>query len=436
MRRHGSILIVLLPLAVGCKKREAKYDVVDTPPPAPVEVERPEAAPEHPDKADAKEAVANCRPGTGKNEAGTCELLRTRKVDGVQQVQIPAGRFVMGDIPTRYDASETRESPRALWSGQPPRHAELPAYWIDLHEVTRAAYAQCVEAGKCTAASCPEGAPDPVEGLADDVAGTVPQSCVTHEQAAAYCEQRGARLPTEAEFEYAARGTDARVYPWGNDLMDEYRATPMPVGGMVDSSYFGIKGLGSNVVEWVAEAFEADVGVRPFVDGEFRKRDGPMAKAMADVAGSHVVKGGRSGARQPKREPDPLVGFRCVDGLDAGEAALVVPALAAEIPHVIGTGVQIFGGVAESVDREEAAAFCEQLKVDGNGETFDDWRLPTLEEVQSIAAYFRGPGPFWTADGAATQHDGSGKRPADDAPWVREDPQPGEPLAARCVRGR
>jgi formylglycine-generating enzyme required for sulfatase activity len=427
-------VLLLLPLAVGCKKREAKYDVVDTPPPVPSEVEPPEGAAAHPTEAEELEAVAKCERGTGKNAAGTCELLHTRNAEGVQQVQIPAGRFVMGDIPPRYDASETRESPRAIWSGQPPRHMELPAYWIDLHEVTRDAYAQCVEAGACTAAKCPEGAEDPAAAFGDEI-GTVPQTCVTHEQAAAYCKHRGGRLPTEAEFEYAARGTDARVYAWGNQLMDEYRAVPMPVAGMVDSSYFGIKGLGSNVIEWVAEPFEADVGLRPFVDGEFRKRNGPLARAMTDVEGSFVVKGGRAGARQPKRDPDPMVGFRCADDLDAGEASLVVPALAAEIPHVIGNELQIFGGVAESVDREEATAFCERVKVEWNGETFDDWRLPTLEEVQSIAMFFRGPGPFWLAEGAATQHDDSGKRPADDAPWTREDPEPSEPLAARCVRG-
>jgi hypothetical protein len=55
--------------------------------------------------------------------------------------------------------------------------------------------------------------------------------------------------------------------------------------------------------------------------------------------------------------------------------------------------------------------------------------------VVAIKEFFRGPGPFWLVDGAATQHDGSGKRPEPDAPWTREDPKPSEPLAARCVRG-
>ena len=433
MRRHRVILFV--PLVLACKNRETMYDVVDTPSPIPVEVAAPAKVDEHPSTPDA-EQVSQCVRGTGKNAEGKCEPLRTRAAEGVQQVQIPAGRFVVGDIPPQYDASETRKEPRVLWSGQPPRHAELPAYWIDLHEVTRAAYAKCVEAGKCTAATCPAGAEDPVAGLSAEVAGTVPQSCVTHEQAAAYCKQRGARLPSEIEFEYAARGTDARVYPWGNELLDEYRAVPMPVNGMVDSSYFGIKGMGSNVIEWVAEPFEADVGIRTYVDGEFRKPGSAFLRAVAELAGMHVVKGGRAGARQPKKDPEPVIGFRCVDDLEAGEPSLVVPSLSAEIPLAAGPDVQFFGGVAESVDRDEAVAFCDRLKVDAGGSMLDDWRLPTFDEVQANAQFFRGPGPFWTSDGAATQHDGSGKRPEPTAAWTREEAEPSEPLAARCARGR
>ena len=123
-----------------------------------------------------------------------------------------------------------------------------------------------------------------------------------------------------------------------------------------------------------------------------------------------------------------------MDDLAEGETALIVPELAARIPSVVGGTLQIFGGVAESVDRDEAAAFCDAVSIEFEGQTLDDWRLPTLEEVQETADMFRGPGPFWLADGAATQHDGSGKRPMADAPWVREDPEATEPLAARCVR--
>ncbi len=433
MRRHR--LILLVPLALACTKRETKYDVVDTPSPVPQSVAPPAKVGQHPSSPDPGEPM-ECVRGTGKNAEGQCVTLYTREAEGVQQVQIPAGRFVMGDIPPQYDASATREEPRVLWSGQPPRHAELPAFWIDLHEVTRGAYAKCVEAGKCTPAKCPEDAPDPAMGYEPDEVALVPQSCVTHEQAVAYCEQRGARLPTEAEFEYAARGTDARIYPWGNELLDEFRAVPMPVNGMVDSSYFGIKGLGSNVIEWVAEPFEADVGLRPFLEGEFRKPDGPLARAIAELEGTHVVKGGRSGARQPKKDPEPALGFRCVADLEPGEPSLVVPALAAEIPLANAGGIEIFGGVAESVDQAEAKAFCDRLTLSSVEGTLDDWRLPTFEEVQANAQFFRGPGPFWTSDGAATQHDGSGKRPEIDAPWTREDAKPSEPLAARCVRTR
>jgi formylglycine-generating enzyme required for sulfatase activity len=263
VRRYA--LMVLVPLAFACKKRETQFDVVDTPPPIPAEVPRPANVAEDPSKPDPA-VIAKCVPGTGKNDKGECEALRTRKAAGVQQVQIPAGRFVMGDIPATYDASETRKEPRAIWSGQPPRYASSPGFWIDLHEVTREAYASCVESGKCAAAKCSEGAEDPVATVAAEHVGKVPQTCVTHEQAQTFCEHRGARLVTEAEYEYAARGTDARVYPWGNDLVDEYRGAALPITEMGDSSYFGIRGLGSNAIEWVAEPFEIDVGLKPYLD--------------------------------------------------------------------------------------------------------------------------------------------------------------------------
>ena len=427
-----TVLLVALALH-GCKQTETKYDLVDAPSPMPQEVEAPPGLEQHSPSAPDPQKVAKCVRGTGKNEAGECEALRTRDVELVQQVQIPRGRFVMGDIPNSYDASKTRSDPRPVWSGQPPHYEELGGFWIDLHEVTRFAYAKCVDAGKCRAAKCPDGK-DPAADFSEEIARGVPQTCVTHEQAQAYCAYRSARLPTEREWEYAARGVDARVYPWGNELMDEYRTGLMPVNGLVDPSYFGVMAMGANAREWVADAFEIDVGLKPFVPTPFRKDGGPLHKAMKQYGKAHVIKGRRAGARQPGTGPDPVLGFRCVENLADGETPLVVPELAARIPSVVGGELQIFGGVAESVDRDEAAAFCDALAFEFEGRTLDDWRLPTLGEVQQVVDMFRGPGPFWLADGAATQHDGSGKRPMPDAPWVREDPEATEPLAARCVR--
>lgn len=99
-----------------------------------------------------------------------------------------------------------------------------------------------------------------------------------------------------------------------------------------------------------------------------------------------------------------------------------------------GRGLSIFGGVAEAVSFEEAERFCQVLAVPHDGETVADWRLPTLDEVRTIADAFRGPGPFWTKDGAVVQR-GEGTRPLPDDPWQPEDATSNEALAARCVRG-
>jgi hypothetical protein len=94
----------------------------------------------------------------------------------------------------------------------------------------------------------------------------------------------------------------------------------------------------------------------------------------------------------------------------------------------------IFGGVIEAVNFAEAQAFCAALAVPGPGDApLTGWRLPTRAEVVTIARGFRGPGPFWAADGGVIQEDRTSD-PGDEAPWVALEAGPEEALAARCVR--
>ena len=88
----------------------------------------------------------------------------------------------------------------------PSHMVSLTAFSIDKTEVTQAEYTSCVQAGKCTAPSCDW----------DCSQGDLPAGCVNWGDAKAYCTWASGHLPTEAEWELAARGTDARVYPWGN----------------------------------------------------------------------------------------------------------------------------------------------------------------------------------------------------------------------------
>lgn len=442
-----TLLLVLPSTACDGPSVSHAYDLVDTPQPIPVKI----PAPPPPAKENASDpgTPEGCGRGTGRNAKGECEPLRTREVEHVQQVQLPAGSFVMGDIPRDYDTAASRTDPRERWSGQPPRYADAPAFWIDLHEVTRGAYAKCVDAGKCSAAVCLDGS-DPVEKFSAEAAALVPQTCVTHEQAQTFCEAHGGRLPTELEWEYAARGPDARLYPWGNDLRDEYMAMLMPVSSSIgDVSYFGIRGMGTSALEWISDVYAIDTGLSGFVREPFRRKDGPLRRAEATRGERFVMKGGKAGLRREITGADRRLGFRCVAELGPDEIALKVPAEPPAIPILrdAGGGLQVFGGVAEAVDRREAAAFCSALRVEARthagsqgpteaeaedaGKTNEGWRLPTLAEVQAIHDVYRGPGPFWAADGAVAQPDA---KAGPDVPWELVQAADGDALAARCVR--
>ncbi|MCX4243772.1 formylglycine-generating enzyme family protein [Paraliomyxa miuraensis] len=433
MPRSTFILPLLLVMSLGSCDGPAshEYDFVDVPQPAPAKIPEP---PRPVESGASSEADADgCGRATGRNAKGECEQLHTRELAYVQQVQLPAGRFVMGDIPQSYAAEIGRHDPRERWAGQPPRYAEAPAFWIDLHEVTREAYAKCVAAGQCTEASCPDGR-DPVDKYSEDAARLVPQTCVTHEQAARFCEAHEGRLPTEIEWEYAARGPDARLFPWGNDMRDEYTAMLMPISATPgDISYFGIRGMGTSALEWIAEPYQVDAGLQSFLPGPFRRADGPLLRAESTRAPRFVMKGGKAGARRDMGPADPRVGFRCVADLGPGEEPLTVPAEPPAIPlmRAAGSSLAVFGGVVEAVDRREAEAFCDVLRVEFEGQVHEDWRLPTLVEVQSIAQVFRGPGPFWAADGAIVQRGGGKLGP--DEPWEQDEAEPSDALVARCV---
>lgn len=416
-----------------------------------------------------------CGRGSGIDPDGKCVRLNLRETEHVQRVQIPGGAFVMGGLPDDYKGLITREAPTVRYSGQPPRPAELPSFWIDLHEVTRGAYDACVADGACTPAACPPGLPDPALAMevADDMRGVLPQTCVTHPQAAAYCKYADARLPREAEWEYAARGVDARIYPWGNAIEDTIPNNALYPAGHVreDSSYFGILGLGSNVVEWVDDTYDPDAGLRPFLRGEFRGPDGPArrmrlaferkaacgdddkCRGPSEPPLRHVLKHANAGLRSGGRDSypphwpgfelegwavagvGPQVGFRCAADLAPGDVPLRVPAPALPVPLIRIEGrFQIFGGVAEAVTRDEARDFCANLQVpDGTGGTLVGWRLPQQLEVAEIAASFRGPGPFWAEEGAVIQSSDESPLP-DDAPWKAELSPDDSALLVRCVR--
>jgi len=171
------------------------------------------------------------------------------QVDGMPMVFVPAGEFSMGSD----DNGETEKPVHTVY---------LDDYWIDQTEITNAQYAKCVNAGGCTAPSKTSSySRDSYYGNSqyDDY----PVLWVDWNQARDYCQWAGRELPTEAQWEKAARGTDGRTFPWGNDgpnatlaNYNDSQGDTTAVGSYPDgASQYGALDMAGNVWEWVADWF-------------------------------------------------------------------------------------------------------------------------------------------------------------------------------------
>ena len=164
----------------------------------------------------------------------------------VHMAPVPAGSYQMGAVDGEPDE-------------KPVHSVKVDAFELDVNEVSTGDYQACVTSGKCTPAGtdghCNSGHSD---RLAD------PINCVDWTQATAYCANAGKRLPTEEEWEYAARGTDARKFPWGNtaptaevtcwNRFAKHEGT-CRIGTTNGKSPFGIADMAGNVWEWTSSAY-------------------------------------------------------------------------------------------------------------------------------------------------------------------------------------
>ena len=257
------------------------------------------------------------------------------------------GRFFMGS-----DAGKA-----VLAMARPAHKVEVAAFCIDLYEVTTADYVGCSDKGECKRAYSdswwPQGsmkksdwekartAFSPLCNFGIEGRGRHPINCVSWAQADEYCKVHGRRLPTEKEFEFAARGSDGRVFPWGDDPPSERHlngcgqecidwrkeqglseVSPLYPGS---DAYFGTAPIGNfsagrteaglfdlvgNVFEWTADPF------RPYPKSE--GEDEPPA-----IANNRVIRGGAFNSSEPEHTDPALrlpydadahthgIGFRC-----------------------------------------------------------------------------------------------------------------------------
>ncbi|MCD6356247.1 MAG: formylglycine-generating enzyme family protein [Anaerolineaceae bacterium] len=206
--------------------------------------------------------IGSCAPAAAnistevKLEAGA---QKVSPIDGMVMLYVPAGEYEMG-----YAGGIDTE--------KPVHTVYIDAFWIDQTEVTNEKYIMCVKAGVCT---------HPKQGahleLRDSSAtrefyygseeyANYPAIYVNYSQAVEYCRWAGRRLPTEAEWEKAARGTDGRIYPWGNEepspallnydsnIGDTSEAGAYPEG----ASPYGAYDMAGNVWEWVSDWYDPE----------------------------------------------------------------------------------------------------------------------------------------------------------------------------------
>jgi formylglycine-generating enzyme required for sulfatase activity len=237
--------------------------------------------------------TAQPAPGVGAGPAGSPGESWTRPADGMTMVYVPAGEYAMGlgdeglerllQVLARVDPGFSREGwMDHLGEEQPAHPVAVDGFWIDRTEVTNDQYRRCTEAGPCRAPTkCDRGEGAPT--FRDRDKADHPVVCVDWHDAQAYCAWVGGRLPTEAEWEVAARGGQDSLFPWGDDWgealdrpaanlcdancpldhrdagYDDGYARTAPAGSYPEgASWCGALDMAGNVAEWVQDWHQWD----------------------------------------------------------------------------------------------------------------------------------------------------------------------------------
>ncbi len=174
--------------------------------------------------------------------------------DGMVMVYVPSGEFAMGSATNDQEAGEEEKPSHAVYLG---------VYWIDRTEVTNGMYALCVQAGVCRPPS-QVGSATRTKYYGEPLYYEYPVIHVSWQDAQTYCNWAERRLPTEAEWEKAARGLDGRPYPWGDRVpgpavanFSKQVGDTTSVGSYLSGvSPYGALDMAGNVAEWVGDWYE------------------------------------------------------------------------------------------------------------------------------------------------------------------------------------
>ena len=297
-----------------------------------------------------------------KNFTPTATPLPTEIADakGVSMMLVPAGEFTMGS-----DDYDSWESPAHM--------VYVDTLYIDKYEVTNALYKMCVEVGACIQ-------PNDIVRYANPKYNNHPVVYVNWKMSSAYCEWRGARLPTEAEWEKAARGTSNSTYPWGEAIdcsyANYYGANGNCVGDTTEvgkyengKSVYGVYDMAGNVYEWVSSLSKS----YPYdIDDGREDQDSPLKRIVRGGSWNNIKESIRSTKRT---EAIPLnfnyyYGFRCArDATAVPPFETSTPALTplpTNTPNTSASGFEVIsidkiayrGGTANAQIRTQPGTYC------------------------------------------------------------------------------